>query len=258
LSLPADGGAATLAVMRSLALAAIGCACAAQAAERRPFVSSFDRVRVEGPYRVVVTSGRSPAGRVTGDARQLDQVEVRQDGRTVYVRRRGGIAGPLPLPAPAQPVVVTLTAPTLTAAYLVGNGALEVTGMKGPRLDLSVTGGGTIQAAGANGAELNATTIGAGRITIAGRVDRARLLVNGAGGVNADALDTGELTVRLDGPGEVAARARFTANLVSTGLGRVVVAGSPKCQVRAPAGGAVLCGVRSAPARSDGPSTPPA
>lgn len=244
--------------MRILVLAAIGCACPVDAAERRPFVTSFDRVRVEGPFRVVVTSGRSPAGRITGDARQLDQVEVGQNGRTVYVRRRGGAAGPLPLPAPAQPVLVTLNTPTLSAAYLVGNGALEVAGMKGPRLDLSVTGAGAITAAGANGAELNATTIGSGRITVVGRVDRVRVLVNGAGGVDAGALDAGDLTVRLDGPGEVAARARFTADLVSTGLGRISVAGSPKCQVRAPAGGTVLCGVKSAPARSDGPSAPPA
>jgi hypothetical protein len=239
--------------MRILVLAtAIGCACAAHAAERRPFVSSFDRVRVEGPFRVVVTSGRSPAGRVTGDARQVDQVEVRQDGRTVYVRRRGGL-GSIASPAPTQPVLVTLTTPTLSAAYLVGDGALEVTGMKGPRLDLSVTGAGTIAAVGANGTELNATSIGAGRITLAGRVNRARVLVSGAGGIDADALDAGALTVRLDGPGEVKARARFTADLVSTGLGRIAIAGAPKCQVRAPAGGTVLCGPRSAPTPPAGP-----
>ena len=234
--------------MRMLALVVIGCACAAPAAERKPFVSSFQRLRVEGSLRVVVNNGQSPGGRITGDARLLDDIEVRQDGATVVVRRRRPASTSTSAPATIQPVVITLATPALAAAYLIGDGALEVTGMKGPRLDVSVSGTGTIAAAGVLGTELNATTLGAGRITLAGRVSRARILVNGVGGVDASALDAGELTVRLDGPGEVGARARLTADLVSTGLGRIAVAGAAKCQVRAPAGGTVLCGSRSEPA----------
>ena len=39
-----------------------------------------------------------------------------------------------------------------------------------------------------------------------------------------------------------AAQARYQAAVSLTGLGRVTVAGKPKCTVQAPAGGRVVCG----------------
>lgn len=228
--------------MRYLVLLLLALAAAAPAAERKLFVSTFDRLRVDGPFQVVVVTGGSPRGSIAGDPRQLDGVDVRQEGRTVHVRRSVGKWQEQPRAAPTQPVVVTLATPSLAAAYLIGPGAIGVTGMKGARIDLSVAGTGGIAVTGADAAELNATTIGNGRITVAGRAGKARLLVNGAGGVQADRLETDELTVRLDGPGEVAARARYTADLTNTGLGRIAVGGAAKCTVKAAAGGPVTCG----------------
>ena len=73
--------------MRFPLLLLIGVAAAAPAAERKLFISTFDRLRVDGPFRVVVTAGHSPMGTISGDPRQLDGVEVRQEGGTVIVRR---------------------------------------------------------------------------------------------------------------------------------------------------------------------------
>lgn len=227
--------------MRVLILSCLAFAATASAAERKVFVSSFDRLRVEGPLQVVVTTGRSPGGRVAGDPRALDGVEVRQEGNSVVVRAIGGRSDEPRGPA-AQPIVVTLATPSLAAAYLVGPGALTITGMKADRADLSVAGSGTIAVTGANATELNATSIGTGRVTIAGRATRVRFVVNGAGGIQADGLDASELAVRLDGPGEVAARARYTASVTNTGLGKVAVAGLAKCVVKAVASGSVACG----------------
>ncbi len=229
-------------VMRMLILLSLAVATAASAAERKLFVSSFDRLRVDGPFRVDVVTGRSPAGRITGDPRQLDGVEVRQEGDTLVVRRTSARDEELPRGDGAQPVIVTLATPTLAGAYLVGTGALSIAGMTGDRIDLSIAGAGTIGVTGADAAALNATSIGTGRITIAGRAASARLLVNGAGGVQADKLDAGELTVRLEGPGEIVARARYNAAVTNTGLGRIAVAGSPKCMVKAVTSGSVTCG----------------
>ena len=44
-----------------------------------------------------------------------------------------------------------------------------------------------------------------------------------------------------NGVGETRARARYTARISNTGLGRVTVAGTPKCDVR-PAAANVSCG----------------
>lgn len=227
--------------MRSLILSCLALSTVAPAAERKVFVSSFDRLRVNGPFRVEVVTGRSPAGRIAGDPRALEGVEVRQDGNVLVIRAIGRRGDDGRDPA-TQPITVTLVTPSLAAVALVGSGAVSVAGMKADRIDLSVAGTGTIGVTGADAIELNATTIGTGKVTVAGRTARARFVVNGAGNVVATALDAGELTVRLDGPGEVAARARFIANVTNTGLGRVAVAGTAKCQVKAVTTGSVMCG----------------
>lgn len=213
-------------------------AAAGPAAEKRVYLGSFDRLRVEGPYRVVVTTG-SPGGTlVSDDPRAFDRVEVHQDGDVVVIRRAQIEERDRPV---AVPLTITLATPALASVALIGAGEVAVTGLKAPHADLSVAGSGTIAVTGADADDLTAISVGNGRIGIAGRAGKARLTVNGAGGMAADALDAGELTVRLDGPGEVAARARYTALVSSSGLGRVAVAGNPKCTVRA-AAGQVVCG----------------
>ena len=114
--------------------------------------------------------------------------------------------------------------------------------MKGERGDRAVTGPGTIGVGEVIADAASATVIGGGGITLAGRAGRARLMTNGPGTIDAGTLDAGDLVVRLDGPGATKARARYTASIVDTGLGQVAVAGSPKCTVKADAGGPVACG----------------
>lgn len=211
----------------------------AAAAERKLSISSFERVRVEGAFQVGVTTGRSPSAVVSGDADALERIEVRLDGTTLVVRnRQEKWTGR----APGSPLTVTLGTPVLVAAHVIGGGALTVTGARAQRLDLSVAGAGGIAVTGVDAEQANATVIGNGRIAVAGRAVRARLLLNGAGKIEADGLLASELTVRVDGPGELTARARYTANVTNSGLGRVTVAGAPKCVVRSGAGGPVVCG----------------
>lgn len=242
--------------MRGALLLLLTLAAPATAAERRLFVSSFDRIRVEGPFPVTISTGRSTGGSVTGDARALEQVEVRQDGTTLVVRPsldRGRASAQ----RTAGPVTIALTTTRLTSATLLGGGTLVVTGAvtgsvaggRAERLDLSVTGAGSIALSGANVDAANATVIGTGQITLAGRAAKVRLLVNGSGKIAADKLDAGELSVRVDGPGEVAARARYTAAVTNAGLGKVAIAGSAKCVIKNGAGGPVTCGADSSTQR---------
>lgn len=215
---------------------------AVPAAERKLFISSFERVRVEGPYQVTVAAGRSPGGTISGEAAQLDGVEVRQDGMTLVVRPSIARWEEQPHTLATKPVAIGLATPSLSGVSVIGASKVSATGMKGKRIDLSVAGTGAIDAAVASADEVNATTVGNGQITASGRTAKARLIVNGAGVIHADALDAGEVLVRVDGPGEATGRARFTANVANTGLGRVAITGSPKCTVLATAGGPVACG----------------
>ncbi|HEX8383517.1 MAG TPA: DUF2807 domain-containing protein [Sphingomonas sp.] len=221
----------------SLALFAVPVA----AAEKGVSVGSFDRVRVNGAFEVTHAPG-SPGARVSGDPRVIERVEIRVDGATLTIRYNGQGWGEQGRIAPTGPVRVTLSSPALVAASVLAGGRLTAARMKGSRVDLSISGAGTIAVADMAADQLNAVVIGAGTLTLAGRAVRARLAVNGSGGIDAGKLEAGDLTVLLDGPGEIKAAARYNAAVTNSGLGAVSIAGAPRCTVRARAGGPVTCG----------------
>ncbi|MGJ3649349.1 head GIN domain-containing protein [Sphingomonas sp. GlSt437] len=204
-------------------------------------LTSFERVRVEGPFEVKLTAGASPAGKAEGDPRALDSVVLRLDGTTLTVRRAPTENGAVDR-SQGRPLLITLATPVLRGANVTGGGRLTITGAKGQRIDFAVTGSGTLQASALNADELNATIIGAGTMTLAGHAQRARLDANGVGNVEASGLDVGDLTVRLDGPGDIRAAAKFSASVTNTGLGSVEITGNAPCTISAPGGGAVTCG----------------
>lgn len=215
----------------------------AAAADRSLIVTNFDRVRVEGPFDVRLTVGGSSGSKasVSGDASVLDTVDVDVQGTTLVVRRNGNGWGEQGKPAGPAPVIV-LSTPTLRGATVTGAGNLAIGGStRAQRLDLQLAGSGRIDASGADADELHAALVGSGAIAIAGSARRAQLTADGTGGIAADALVANDLKVQLVGPGEVHAQARFTADLTSNGLGRIVVRGGAKCMKHAQSGGPILC-----------------
>ncbi len=226
-----------------LALALVFLATPASADDRSFVVTDFSRIRVEGPFDVRVTVGQNDASaRATGDAKVLATLSIDVQGGTLVVRKGSngwGEQGKVDGPAP----VITLTASALRGATVVGGGKLAIDGaVRAARLDLQITGAGSIDARGIDAEDLGVTMIGAGNVSLAGKSGRARLQINGAGVIAAIPLLVGDLSVRLEGPGEAQASARYTADLTSTGLGRIVVVGNAKCAAHALAGGPILCG----------------
>lgn len=213
----------------------------ASAADRVVQVGSFERLRVDGPIQVTIATG-SPRATVSGDASAVDRVTVRMEGRTLVVRMGLGERAEQGRERSGTPILVTLSTPALAAVAISGGGDAKVSGMKADRIDLTVTGSGGIAATGIRSTQLNATVIGTGAISAAGRTDTARLLDNGPGTIDADALETSELVVRVDGPGTIRARARYTARIANMGTGSVTVAGAPRCVVEPGGGGVVECG----------------
>jgi hypothetical protein len=226
-----------------LGLALAMLAFPAAAADRSYVVTSFDRVRVEGPFDVRLTMANAGAsGSATGDPAVLDMLDVEVQGTTLIVRKGANGWGERGKPNGAAPVI-TLVTPNLRSASVIGGGKLAIDGrVRSQRLDFQVTGTGSIDARGIESDDLTATVIGAGNVALAGKSGRARLQTNGSGTIMAMPLTVGDLVVFLDGPGETQANARFTANLTSTGLGRIVVSGSAACLTKAQAGGPILCG----------------
>jgi hypothetical protein len=230
------------ALLPAVALCVVALPAAASAAERRVYIASFEKVRVQGPFEVRIATGAPAAATLSGDRAVIDAVEVQGEGATLVLRSRIRRWQDQPRGGAGTPVVVTLSTQALVGASVLGAGRVSIDTMKGDRVDLSVAGGGTIAVAAAMADAVDATLIGGGAIAIAGRAGKVRLMTNGPGAIDAHALDAGELVVRVDGPGATTARARYTASVIDTGLGQVTVAGHPKCTVKADAGGPVTCG----------------
>lgn len=228
------------------ALAGAGVAVPAMAAERRYSVASFERLRVEGPFEVRVTTGGPATGTAITDERTLDLLTLTVEGTTLIVRlsnvKGWGERGST---AVRTAPVVTLTTPLLRSALAVAGARVTIGAGKTDRFDVAVNGAGRIAVTGLDADQVIATVIGTGAVSLSGAARETRLLLNGAGQIDSAALQTGDLTVRLEGTGDIRTAARYTATVTTSGLGRVTVAGKPRCRVRAISGGPVICeGVR--------------
>lgn len=227
--------------MQRLSIAALLLgAVPASAADRSVAVTNFDRVRIDGPFAVTLTTRSSPNATVSGDPRVLDTVSVTFDGGTLVIRRDAAAATRAPKNVAAPKIA--LSTRDLRTAAIIGAGQLSVEGpVAGPRVDLTVTGAGSITASGIAADQLVATLIGTGQLTLGGTARSARLLANGAGAISADGLTANEAVVRTDGSTAVTVTARYTATATSTGLGPITILGKPDCKVRAAAGGPITC-----------------
>jgi hypothetical protein len=230
-----------------LSLVLLVVAAPAAAADRTYSITSFDRIRIDGPYDVRLTVGGSPRAVASADPDVLDDLDVRVEGSTLVVGSSLDDRQEQNAVAHAAPII-TLSTPDLRSASVIGGGKLAIDGkIKTQRLDLQLNGSGALGVSGVQTDELYATLLGSGAIALSGTTNRARLVTSGPGTFAATPLTVRDLTVRLDGTGETDATARYTAAATSTGLGRIVIQGDATCTVNAQAGGPIVCGKGAAP-----------
>ncbi|TPG14198.1 DUF2807 domain-containing protein [Sphingomonas koreensis] len=225
----------------ALALALFAIPSLAAAADRSFIVGSFDRVRVDGPFAVTVVTGKSPAARASGSLDALDALTIRVNGDTLLVSMGAGNwtsdSGKMVVPP-----TITLATPSLRAATINSGATLAIDAMKGQTVSLALNGSGALSVGAIDADQFDATIVGTGRMTLAGKAARGRFTVSGPGSFDAGALIVSDLTARSDGPGELDLAARYTADVTTSGLGLVSVAGAPSCTIHAIAGGPVKCG----------------
>ena len=65
-----------------LATVASSAALAAVASTRNFGIRSFEKIRVEGPYRVSLKTGVAPFARATGSPAALDRIDIEMRGNT--------------------------------------------------------------------------------------------------------------------------------------------------------------------------------
>ena len=214
----------------------------AMAVERRYSLGDFDRVQVEGPYQVHLTTGTATIGRAAGSQQALDRLSVDVQGSTLRIRPNRSAWGGYPGQSSDPPPTIFVSTRTVRAVSVRGSGGISVDKVRAPKLDLSLAGSGRIAIGAVEVDALALTQLGAGQLTLAGRAKQAKLFVQGSGAIDAAAFRADDVQVNAETAGNVSLAAVKTAKIRSTGAGDVIVSGNAACTVEALGAGAVRCG----------------
>jgi putative autotransporter adhesin-like protein len=219
-------------------------AAPAAAADRTFPVPDFDRVIVEGPFRVRLVVGGATRAVASGTREGLDRVSVEVRGQTMRIRPGRGIWSGRPGADPG-PVTIALTTRMLRSARTIGPARLEIEGAAGLNVEFIVEGSGTIRATRVAAENLALGLIGSGGLDVAGTARSLRGQFQGTGNVEATQLAAQNATITANTLGNVTLTVNGPAAVTAYGLGDVVVAGRPACTLSGPGAAQVRCGPAS-------------
>ena len=225
--------------MLAAAIAAI--AAPAQAGERRFTVTGFDRIQVEGPFDVTLTTGRAGSALASGSPQAIDRVSIEVQGRTLRIRPNRSAWGGYPGEG-AGPLKISVSTHELRSASVNGSGSIAIDKAKGLRFDLSVAGSGRIGVLSIDADNLSVGLLGSGKISLAGKAKELVATVQGAGDLDARGLTADEAKINADTAGAISLGVRRAAQVTATGQGDTIITGKPACNVKSLGSGRVVCG----------------
>jgi hypothetical protein len=227
----------------TLALLALAAATPALADERRYSVTDFDRIQVDGPYQVSLTTGGPASARATGSNAALNRLSIEVQGRTLRVRPNVSAWGGYPN-APTDLPAITVTTRTLDTAAVNGAGTLKIDKAKGLKFAVSLMGSGKATIGAVESDNLQVTMMGSGTIQLGGRAKSMRADVHGTASLDASALTAGDAQIIADTAGEVKLAVNRAVTVQANGSGDVAISGTPACTVKGNGAGQVSCGGR--------------
>lgn len=223
--------------------AALGTLATPAAAATRNFgITGFEKVRVDGPFKVTVATGVAPFARASGSPAALDRVAIDVRGNTLVVHSNldswGGYPG-----KDAGPVEISLGTHDLGAAWLNGSGTVSIDQVKGLSFDLSVQGSGAGEIGRVAIDQLNVSVIGTASARLAGQAARMTAIVRGISTLDASALATKDATIGADGAATIGASVSNSVKVDAIGPATVRLSGRPACTLHV-SGSASVSGCR--------------
>lgn len=216
-------------------------AAPARAADRPYPVADFDRLVIEGAYRVHLVVGRATTAAASGTRDGLDRVSIETSGQTLRIRPRRNLWGADARSDPG-PVTIRLTTRSLRSARLVGPARLEVEGAGGLAVDFMVEGSGELRATRVAADALVLGLLGSGSLEVTGTAKTLRGQFQGTGAVAAAGLAADAATISANTAGSVALTVNGRAEIIAYGLGTVTIGGNPACMLSGPSVSNVRCG----------------
>jgi hypothetical protein len=208
-------------------LVALALAAPSAAATRNFGINNFDKVRVDGPFKVQLSTGVAPFAQASGSAAALDRVSVEVQGSTLIVRPNmsgwGGYPG-----QQLGPVEISVGTHDLSSAWVNGSGTLSIDRAKGLKIDLSVQGSGAIGIAQLDADQLNVSVIGTASANLAGRAGKMTAIVRGISSLDA----AKDATVGAEGAATVKANVANAVTVDGMGPATITLTGDPSCTLR--------------------------
>jgi hypothetical protein len=160
----------------------------------------FDRIAVEGAYRVEVTAGGQRRVEVDADDNLLPVLKTEVEGGLLRIRNERGIS------ARGLPVV-RVSVPDVKEISVPGASDLQLSGVKNDALKINVEG--------------------AGRLRAAGETARLAVSLSGAGMIDAGELRARQVSAACDGAGSVTVFASETLDAAINGMCLINYHGDP-------------------------------
>lgn len=168
-------------------------------AERRE-VGDFDRLLVEGAYRVEVACGREPGLEVEADDNLLPLIRTEVEGGRLRVHHERGMS--------TQTIPrLRITVPDVREVELPGASEFSLTGVRNESLKISVPGASKFRAEGETG--------------------RLEVALSGAGLIDAAALRARHVAASCNGAGSISVYASERLDASVSGIGSIDYSGNP-------------------------------
>lgn len=209
---------------------------------------SFTSIEFYDDFTLQVRQGENQQVQVQADANLLSYIHTEVVRGTLLIRRL-----PNYTLIPREPVVITVTTSRLDLLEVFGDGRVYIDSLKTDLSDLKFyarssvkasglevdhlkvwsNGGGVIDLEG-NFGEFQLRQVGSGSIIVRGHADKARLIQEGSGKIEAGDLAADYLNVGLNGSGLVYCRSLSYLGIEIEGSGRVFYRGAAPAEVKAP------------------------
>lgn len=179
-----------------------GCALAQSKSSRTLDLRDFDAIEISGAYELDVIVGEDFSIELSGPSEEMARVEASLKNGALVLgskkRHKGDHNG----------VRAVVTMPALTRIAVSGVADANVSGLKSDHFKLDLSGVGEVNVAGACG--------------------KLHARVSGVGEVDAQSLQCQDVDVRVAGIGEARVYARDSVSAEVSGMGAIMVYGSPK------------------------------
>ena len=213
------------------ALAALAIAAPASGATRNFGITSFERIRVDGPYKVRLTTGVAPFASASGSNAAIDRVAIDVQGSTLVVHANRSSWGGFPNETGGAAEIIIGTH-DLKAAWLNGSGSLTISAVKGLNFDLSAQGSGSVAIDRADVDHFRIHLYGTAAGTVAGRAGKLTALIRGVSSLDASGLTSKDATIGAEGPATVKAAVTNAAKITASGAATITLTGSPACTAK--------------------------